>query len=408
MKTVLLVGSSLPMLRNYLASNNWDYVVLKDKHLTKYPEKRFKNRVLGDFSSVESLLHDVDQIKKPIDAVLATYENYILPAAHIAEHLGLPGLPVDVALACTDKYIMRERFGRAPIQISPAYAEIGSEAELRAFADNHDFPLILKPANLAKSLLVTKNHSLEELLQNYAKMCESIDRVYAQYAPNRTPKILIEEFLHGSIHSVDAFCDSEGTPHVLEQVVDYQTGYDVGFDDIFHYSRLLPSKLSTQDIEAIRKTAEIGCRALGIKNSPAHVEVILTLKGPRIVEIGARNGGYRERMHSLANGIDITNNALRLALGEQPNIASTKNDPCAVLELFPKQPGAFEGIHGSEILAKLPSLVYFNIKSKHGQQIGKAADGYKMSAVVILHNADMNVFEKDLAFVNDNVHVETS
>lgn len=407
MKRILIVGDCLSTLKEYLEAHEFDYIVLKDKRLTKFADKKFKRRVVCDFSSRDAILTTVDSIKKPIDGVLATYENYILPAAWISDHLGLPGLPVASAEACTDKFIMRSLFEQAPEKISPGFAVVNNEEEVLAFAKAHSFPLILKPTNLAKSLLVTKSHNIEELQANYRETMSQIANVYQRYAPHRAPKLLIEEFLVGSIHSVDAFVDSDGTPHVLNEIVDYQTGYDIGFDDNFHYSRLLPSKLSPEQQKQLRHCASIGVQALGMKNTPAHIEIIMTPEGPRIVEIGARNGGYRERMHRLAHDIDITGAALALCTGQNLSITAQKNEPCAVLELFPRYEGTFVGIAHETELRALDSLYYMAKKPTVGQTVGKAANGYKMCAVVILHNANSAQFAADLAFVNEHVQVLT-
>ena len=406
-KRILIVGKSFSGLTNFLKEHSYDYIVLKDELGAKHPNKKLKHRVLCDFSSKEAVLRTVDGIGKKIDGVITIYESYVLPAAWIAEHLGLPGMPPDAAEACTDKWIMRQRFAAAPEKVSPDFALVAGEDDLRNFAASHSFPLILKPANLAKSLLVTKNHSLEELLASYQRTMGQIDAVYKKYSPNREPKLLVEEFLEGSIHSVDAFIDANGEPHVLEQIVDYQTGYDIGYEDSFHYSRILPSKMSPEGQAAFRHCAAIGIKALGMRSSPAHVEIIVTKDGPRIVEIGARNGGYRERMHWLANGLDIQAIALQLALGQQPEIQAVKNDPCAVLELFPKTSGKFVRLENEAALRALPSLAYLSVKAKSGQYVGKAAEGYKMCAVVMLHNSDADQFARDLDFVNESVFVVT-
>lgn len=408
MSHLLIIGQKFSSLTDYLVEHNHDYTLLQDVKKTKFPDKKFKRRIVADFSDTALLLQAVDSIKKPIDGVLTTYENYVLPAARIAEHLNLPGMPLQAAEACTDKFLMRSLFASAPEKISPAFATVTSREDVITFASSHSFPLILKPANLAKSLLVTKNHDLDELLKNYDKSVSLLTTTYQKYAPNRAPKLLIEEFLEGSIHSVDAFVDSEGTPHILDTIVDYQTGYDIGFDDNFHYSRLLPSKLSTDDQAALRHCAEVGIRALGMKSSPAHVEIIMTKSGPRIVEIGARNGGYRERMHSLANGIDITANAIALALDHALDITPKKSEYIGVFELFPKIPGIFAGVSHHQELEKLPSLTYLSIKAKPGEYIGKSSDGYKMAAVVILHNDDEHQFMADMHFLNENVAIKVS
>jgi hypothetical protein len=410
MPRVIVAGSTFTTFENYLEKQGYGFVVLKDVLKLKNPHMARKNHVACDFSTEEKMLETVKKVQKDgaIGGVVTTYENYVVPASQIANFLNLPGLPLEAAQACTDKFLMRQKFATRTENISPNFQVVNGEEDLRTFAAKYGFPLILKPANLAKSLLVTKNHSLEELLKNYKIALEKIPAVYKKYAPLQTPKLLVEEFMEGSIHSVDAFVDAQGKPHVLQQVVDYQTGYDVGYDDNFHYSRLLPSKLPTDKVQAIRHVASLGCQALGIKNSPAHIEIILTKDGPKIIEIGARNGGYRERMHSIANGIDIPGNALKIAFGKTPNITARRNDPCAVLELFPKNLGVFQGISSEKELQELPSLAYYRKKVKEGDIVGKSSDGHKACAIIMLHNTDINQFQEDLKFVNQYVSVQTT
>lgn len=407
---ILIVGKSFSGTKTSLLNHGYSFTELRDIATTKYPDKKFKNRVVCDFSTVDSILSTVDsiQLKQPIDGIITTYEAYVLDASRIAHHLSLPGLSEETAQACTDKELMRTLFAKAPEKISPDFRVVTDENDLIEFAQDHSFPLMLKPSNLAKSLLVTKNNSFSELLANYRKSLDLVDGIYAKYAPSRQPKLIVEEFLEGPIFSVDAFVDKNGEPHVLENIVDYQTGYDIGFNDNFHYSRILPSRLPQKEIDAIRHVAAVGCRALGMTSSPAHVEIILTGDGPRIVEIGARNGGYREHMHWLANGIDITANAIALSLNQLPDITPKRNDYMGVFELFPKTPGNFAGISNEDGLRKLPSLDSLNIKVGLGKFVGKAADGYKTCAIVMLVNSNRDIFMRDLEFLNSKVAVRTT
>lgn len=406
---ILLVGKSFSGIKTYLTNHGYTYTVLQDELATKFPDKRLRHRVVTTFADISKLLEAVDRIhlKNPINGILTTYENYILSASKIAAHLGLPGLSETTAQACTDKELMRKLFASAPEKISPAFQAVADEKEVLTFALSHSFPLILKPANLSKSLLVTKNNTIEELIANYHKSVGLLSSTYAKYAPGRAPKLIIEEFLEGPIFSVDAFVDNTGRPHVLENVVDYQTGYDIGFDDNFHYSRILPSRLPKKDIDAIRHAAAVGCRALGMTSSPAHVEIILTHEGPRIVEIGARNGGYRERMHALANDIDITGNSIALSLNQPLNIQPKHNDFVGVFELFPKKAGKFRGIEYLTELEKLPSLYYLSVKAKVGRYVGKSGDGYKMCAVVILASTNKDQFVKDVEVLKSHINIIT-
>ena len=410
MKHLLIVGKSYSGLVHKINELGHDYTVLQDVLKTKYPERVMKHRVVADFSSTAQLFLTVDALhaRKKIDGVITIYEDYVLATALVAEHLNLPHLPVEAAQAATDKYTMRTLFQNAKEYISPEFSRVESEDDLRLFAKTHAFPLILKPANLAKSLLVTKNDSLEELVRNYRKAQSLLETTYKKYAPNRTPSMIIEEYLDGTIHSVEAFVDSNGKPLILDEIVDYATGHDIGYDDNFHYSRILPSALSEEEQSALRKCAQLGVEALGMKNSAAHIEIIMTKNGPRIVEIGARNGGYRERMHALANEIDLLQGSIALSLGEPVHITSKRKDSVAVLELFPKEPGIFIGIQNAEAAEKRPSVHYFSVKAKEGQYVGKSGEGYKMCAVIILHHSDPSLFSQDLEFINEHVYVRTN
>jgi hypothetical protein len=408
MAHILIIGQSTSRLREYLTTNKHSFTTVQDRLKTQSVTDKETSYILADFSSKDTILNSLSQLKATPDGVMVIYERYVLPAAQVAAHLHLPGISEAAAEACTDKFIMRSLFAKAPEKVSPDFDIIQSEENVISFAGTHSFPLILKPTNLAKSLLVTKNDSIEELIANYRKSTQLLQSAYNKYSPNRQPTLIVEEYLDGTIHSVDAFVDSDGDPHVLKEIVDYQTGYDIGYDDNFHYSRILPSALDSRKQLSLIQCAKVGIKALGMSNTAAHVEIIMTVDGPRIVEIGARNGGYRDRMHSISNGIDITGAALQIARGIMPNIASVKNEPCAVLELFPKQPGIFVEITNVDTLKTLPSLSYFSVKYEPGNTIGKSSDGYKMTAVIILHNNDSNQFKRDLQYVNNNVFVRTN
>jgi len=404
-KRFLIVGKQFSGLSNSIEARGDSWFLVRD---SKRNEKNdAKNSINVDFSNKQSVLNAVLKLHDELhfDGAITIYENYIVDCARIADKLNLPGLPVDSAIACTDKELMRSLFLKCKIQISPAYRVIKNVKDAIEFTEKYGYPVILKPANLAKSLLVLKCANKQELTSNLTKTSQNIKSTYKKFAPHEKPKMLIEQFMEGSIHSVEAFIGADGKPQVLDAIVDYQTGYDIGFDDNFHYSRVVPSKLSHNEQIAVREVAALGCKTLGMKNSAAHIEIIMTKDGPRIVEIGARNGGYRERMHKLANGIDVLNIQLDIKLGKAPSIAINKHEPCAVLELFPKKPGIFEGIQNEAELKKLRSLKYFKVKQNVGSFVGKSGDGYKMCAIVILHNESKDQFMKDLMYVNNKVRV---
>lgn len=402
-----IIGQDFSGLARYMTEHGIDYVVfaaISDRQ--KRDDPHF---VYLDFSDEHAVIDSIAaaHAEAPFDGALTIYEQFVAITSRITEALGLPGLPVEAAAACTNKALMRSLFAKAPKKISPDFTTVKSLTDIEAFAAGHSFPLMLKPANLAKSLLVTKSNSLDELRENYQRITERLEPVYARYAPHNERLLIIEEFLEGSMHTVCGFIDAEGNTTLLPYVVDCQNGYDIGFDDNFLYGRLLPSEIPEEIQQDCIEVAEAGIKALGMRSSIAHVELMVGRNGARIIEIGARIGGYRERMYELSYGIDIYDTLLRTASNRPLNLQSNKSEPCAVLELFPKTPGEFVSVSEEEALRELPSLNYISIKYKPGQYAGKAANGYKAACIIILHHTDKAVFDKDLKFVNEQVRVVT-
>ena len=63
--------------------------------------------------------------------------------------------------------------------------------------------------------------------------------------------------------------------------------------------------------------------SIGINHGPAHVEIMLTDQGPKMIELGARMGGDCITTHlvPLSTGIDMVKATIQIALGECPSIA---------------------------------------------------------------------------------------
>src|SRR5690606_3476259 len=103
-----------------------------------------------------------------------------------------------------------------------------------------------------------------------------------------------------------AFADHEGVPHFCDGIVSLKNAQDIGVDDNYIYSRTLPAQLSDELAKEMYTVADKGIRALKMKSVPAHVELMSGPAGLKIIEIGARIGGYRPRMYQYSYGIDLS------------------------------------------------------------------------------------------------------
>src|SRR5205085_1933818 len=133
-------------------------------------------------------------------------------------------------------------------------------------------------------------------------------------------------------------------------------------------------------------------------STPAHVELVYNDNEVKLIEIGARIGGYRPRMYSISYGIDMVTQEIKLAMGQMPNLSWQFNAYCAVFELFPTREGVFKQIEG---LTDNLELTYYSVKAKPGQTVGPAKNGYKAVAVVIVSSPDRQRFDQICARVNE-------
>lgn len=404
---IWFVGRSLQEYKDYFDTIGLEYGVFVDEHREISPVDSRLHRVEVDFSSEDSIKNSLESATADVDGLLCVYETYVFGVSVIAEHYGLPSISKSSALTCTDKVVMRQNFHDYDPSISPDFCEVRSQKDIDEFMASHSFPVILKPANLVKSILVTKNNDTKELQANYKKTIDTIHNIYQKHSVKRAPKVLIEEFMDGTVHSIDALVDANGRIELVDEIVDYQTGYDIGRDENYHFSRKIPSHLPNSTKQQIKEVAIQGIKALGIKCNPAHVEVIVTKDGPKIVEIGARIGGYRFRMHKYANGVDLLGEAIKIARGDACNLNVEYRKSCAVLELFPEKNGKFVGVENEDKLLKLKTLVRYRVVPEIGQMIGVPREGERATAIVTLGSEAETELERDLEFIKNHVKVTT-
>ncbi len=105
-------------------------------------------------------------------------------------------------------------------------------------------------------------------------------------------KCIVEEFVQGTEYTVDMLGDAQGNVAVYGISKKYHTVYNVEnkIATKLHYA---PSDINGKLLEKIAKFGQQCYRAIGLKNSFGHLEVIVDSNEKIIpVEIGARSSGY--------------------------------------------------------------------------------------------------------------------
>ena len=233
--------------------------------------------------------------------------------------------------------------------------DIAETRAMETIGNNITFPCISKPVDNAGSRGVMLIHSRDEL--NQAVKYSSLN--------GRNGGVIIEEYLQGSEVSVEAMAVN-GTVNIL-QVTDKLTTGAPHFVEMGHSQ---PSQLGKENVEAIKDLAVRAVKAVGISNGPAHVEIMLTAKGPKMIELGARMGGDCITTHlvPLSTGIDMIKATIDICLGNIPDIEQKFNKGSAI-RYFNISCGKILNISGVDNATKLNGVYQISLYKQIGDEI---------------------------------------
>lgn len=358
-----------------------------------------------DFSDRHSIVQSLSGLRGRTAGLITAYENYVVSLAEIGSLLDVMTIKPEAAKRSTDKVLMRQAFSQHCPQFSPDFRETNSVEDAITFAEKTGYPVMLKPANLVKSMFVTKCNSEDELRDAFNTVSGKLEKAYTErHVFGVRPKLLVESYLEGQMYTIAAYVNHAGEPIFCPGIVELTRATDRGIHDSYLYCRSLPTDLTVALQDELLDAARHGISALGLRSIPAHIELIATPSGVKIVEIGARTGGYRPRMYQLAYDINLSAVEVNNSVGASIDMQYTTSNYTAVYELFPEQTGTFSSID-SEHSDGFDDFFYYSIKAAPGESIGPASKGYKAALVVIVSTPDHDEFVNQCSIV-DNLRVE--
>ena len=231
-------------------------------------------------------------------------EQAVVPGARLAAALGLPGLPVDAALAATDKVRQRGLYRDHGVP-SAGYAPARTVDDALAAYDALGPRVIVKPTDGAAQRGVSDvaaRDAIPAAVEHAARH-------------SRTGELIVEEHLAGREYTVNAFV-LDGAFHAVSVTLrDLAPEPAVGICVAHRY----PCGRPDEDVESIIGVVRRAAAAIGIDNAPVYAQVRFGDDGPRMIECGARLGGGSDaQLARLVVGVDLMETVLDTALG-QPN-----------------------------------------------------------------------------------------
>jgi biotin carboxylase len=351
-KRVLVVGWKRPLLQKAKALGAEVWFA---QHPGKYrPDVADVSDMilLCDYTDQESfvaLVADLHSVR-PFDAVVAVAEDALLPTSIVVDRLGLRGASARTVRLLTDKWAMRQILAESGVD--PVTAALGSTgADLLAFGAESGYPFIAKPIAGCGSFGVSEVASPEH--------------VPGALSALGGRRFIMEEFLDGPEISVETF--SFGSRHVVLAMTEKHVGN--GFVEAGH---TVPAELPQDLVDEVRTLVERFLDTVGLCDSPAHVEVKLTRRGPRIVEGHNRRGG--DRINELVEhtcGIDMEALTLAWALDlTEPLTAGPHPVGQAAIRFLTAAPGEVLEVAGIDAATRVPGVRAVQVSVKPGDNIG--------------------------------------
>lgn len=352
-KKIILIGSYTHHLERAIMQG-YDVIFIQQKNkITPKDLKLAKEVYAIDFQNPDSLSELGSYFKKAhlIEGVFSFTENGLIPAAILAENLGVESNSLNTVHLLKNKLEMRKHLSEKGI--AGVSCREGKQLEdVFSFANAHGYPLVVKPIEGTGSQGILLLKSNEEVFTNLPTW------LYENGVP-----FLIEEFIDGPEFSVETF--SINGQHQVIAIT--QKEVQENFVEIAHS---VPAIINKEQKQLISNTVHAFLDTVGLHHGPSHTEVKWTRKGPRIIESHNRPGGDRiTDLVCMVYGIDLIAWTLDPGGGNK-FIRYPSTARGAAIRFLALPPGTVQSMNPPDILKHVPFVVKYQVNIKPGDRIG--------------------------------------
>lgn len=244
-----------------------------------------------------------------IDVVSTQNEMSVRAVAVACQRLGLRGTAPDAVLTARRKDLCRAALQAAGLAHA-RYALAADEEETLAAAAQIGYPVILKPPAGTDSLLACVAREPGEVGAGCTGLLSGLDRVPPGWRQQFQEGILVEELLTGTLVSVEIGArDRTFFPFCLSGRIRWQE------NEVIELGAYIPGLPGPQAQQCIGYAEDV-CRAIGLDLGVFHLEIMLTDRGPVLVEANPRvMGGAMPSVYRFATGADIYGSLVQILTG---------------------------------------------------------------------------------------------
>lgn len=361
-----------------------------------------------DFSKPQKIAEALLPYQKELVAITCRSEQYAPRFAEVIPHVPYLRTPTAESIRwATDKYEMRKRFKLYDHRITPKFTRVvaNTKTERTRIIEKVSFPMIIKPANLAASLFVSICYHEEDLEKTLRTIFSKLKKAYELDKRMEEPKVIAEEYMEGDMYSIDSYVNSRGDVYHCP-LVRVKTGKEIGRDDFFNYLQTTPSALKKHSVEKAQIVAETAIHALGLRSTTAHIELMKIDDVWKVIEVGARVGGFRDLLHRLSCDIDHSLNDVLIRVPRKPVIPKKCKGYAAAMKHFAPKEGLIIEMKGVKKIEQLESFHSIQVNKKVGDRATFAKNGGRSLFNLFLYNNDRSKLLADIRRVEQLINIK--
>lgn len=352
-----------------------------------------EEEIIYDFN-FNNLLKQLE--KYSIMAVMAGAETSVELAEQLASALKLPGNSPETSKLRRNKFHMIEAIQQASLLSAKQCCSDKVDDLIAWYKENFQSGemVVIKPINSAGTDHVTFCSSIEQLKNAAENILGQVNKlgILNQF-------VLAQSFLDGQEYVVNTV--SLNGKHHLTDIWHCNKQRIEGAGFVPGCEVLLTSDGDVQ--QSLRDYAFKALDALQFVQGPAHFEIMLTARGPAIIEVGARiQGGVNPDVHitcmgtsQLVKSVDSYLNPEKFLSYYQQNYALHQYSRWA--DLIVPQSGTVKSFDLLEKVKTLPSFYSANIHVNPGDYLPKTVDLYTSPGSIYLVNSNTEQLAQDYA-----------
>lgn len=308
-----------------------------------------------NLNNIEELKNNIKRLQiraLDISAIVSFIDPHCYTACLLAEEFGLNHLSTQAISSMLNKINSRQIVSQTPY--NPRFMVFHENTSLSSFQKdiNKQFPFIIKSPNStgSKDVFIINNYQdfegcIKKLLHKYPQM-----------------PILIEEYLDGPQYLVEVIVYKQKVHiiAIIEQEITYNqrfiiTGYNLIIDP------------PTDFLESLNEAVESIIEIHGMESGGCHLELRHVNNQWKLVEINPRiSGGGMNKLIEISLGINLVEETLKIALGQEPNIQAKFKEHISAQYLTISTAGILKRVTGKRKASQCPGVKEVYLKPRKG------------------------------------------